>query len=391
MTTSHFLLADPDDRDGGGHHGAGRRPSATPALSGDPLLRPLETALEQARRRIEVSDAELAEARTRRDAMAAVLRACFPGARIYVNGSIAHGDALTPLTDVDLGVVVPDPASSHGPARRGPSELQQRAAAALRAGLKEDYGDLVVEVAGRKRSILVRFRDPVAPGRPDFTADVIVAIDNPGGAGLFIPRYQSWDRSHPEGHTAMVLAAIESSLVMYAKVVRLLKHWNRRNGKTMCSWHIKALALGCLTRPGTLLEGLQRWFQHAETSLRQGDTPDPARVAPQPIKTNKPRGEVVRRLQIAGGQLQEAINLQRDGYPALALDTLAQLFNDEAMLPRPEQDQVRAEEARRLKTRASKARKAALAAAPPAAAAPLTSSPLHTRPSPAPLVRSWAP
>ena len=38
----------------------------------------------------------------------------------------------------------------------------------------------LVEVEGRKRSILVRFRNPVAPGQPDFTADVIVAIDKAG-------------------------------------------------------------------------------------------------------------------------------------------------------------------------------------------------------------------
>ena len=77
----------------------------------------LEQTLETARRRVEVSKAELDEARRRRDQIGASLRAAFPGSRVYVNGSIAHGDALFPLTDVDLGIVVPDPDHRYGPGR----------------------------------------------------------------------------------------------------------------------------------------------------------------------------------------------------------------------------------------------------------------------------------
>jgi hypothetical protein len=308
----------------------------------------LEQILDRARRAIEVAKAELDEARARRDAIAAALRAEFAGARTYSNGSIAHGDALTPLTDVDLGVVVPDPHHRYGPGRRGPSDLKHRAAEAIRTALKPTYGDLAVEVEGRKRSILVRFRDPVAPGRPDFTADVIVAIDNPTGPGLYIPRWEFWDRSHPEQHTELVLAAIAATHVAYARIVRLLKHWSRRHDKPMCSWHIKALALACITEPTTLLDGLLCWFRYAADQLAQRDTPDPAGVAEKPIKTNKPRPEVVRRLRDAAERLERAVQLERVGYSILALDELAKLFNDPEMLPRPDQAAVTAEEGARI-------------------------------------------
>jgi predicted nucleotidyltransferase len=72
-----------------------------------------------------------------------------------VAGSIAHGDALTPLTDVDLGIVVPDSDKVYGPERKGPQELKTRAANAIRVGLKNEYSDLAVEVKGRKRLILI--------------------------------------------------------------------------------------------------------------------------------------------------------------------------------------------------------------------------------------------
>lgn len=320
-------------------------------MTAEPIDHPrptLEQTLDRARRVIEVADAELAEARARRDAIAAALRAEFPGSRTYVNGSVAHGDALTPLTDVDLGVIVPDPDGTYGPGKRGPLDLKQRAAGAIRDALKPTYGDLAVEVQGRKRSILIRFRDPVAPGRPDFTADVIVAIDNPYGAGLFIPRWDSWDRSHPEKHTELVLAAIRATDRSYARVVRLLKHWSRRHDKPLCSWHIKALALDCITSPTTLLNGLLTWFAYAADQLTVGDTPDPAGVAEKPIKTNEPRTVVARQLRDAAERAGRAIQLEEDGYDVLALDELAKLFNDPAMLARPDQALVTAQEGARV-------------------------------------------
>ena len=208
---------------------------------------PLSDCLEAARLRIQVSPEELTEARTRRDAIGAALREEFPGSETYASGSVAHGDALTPLTDIDLGVVVVGVDAQYGPGKHGPAYLQERAAAAIKRRLGPAYDDLRVEFRGQKRAILVRFRDPVTPGQPDFTADVIIALDNPYGQGLFIPRYDSWDRSDPQGHTRLVHEANSASQVAYARVVRLVKHWNRRHDRPLCSWNIKALALGCIT------------------------------------------------------------------------------------------------------------------------------------------------
>ena len=96
--------------------------------------------------------------------------------------------------------------------------MKDRAAAAIRTALASEYPNLRVIVEGRKRSILVSFGGPVTRTEKDFTADVIVAIDNPTGPGLYIPRYDTWDRSHPEMHTVMVRNAVHSSDVTFARV-----------------------------------------------------------------------------------------------------------------------------------------------------------------------------
>jgi hypothetical protein len=311
----------------------------------------LEQLLEEARRRIQVAPEELDEAKRRRSAVRAALLKEFPGSRIYYNGSVAHGDALTPLTDVDLGVVVPDLDDEYGPGKRGPRSLQDRAANAVKRELKAEFGDLRVEVEGRKRSILVRFNDPVRDGWDDFTADIIVALDNPYGAGLYIPRYDTWDRSHPEKHTALVRDAIESSKVRFARAVRLLKHWNRNwSEPAVCTWHIKVLALGCLTEPGRILPGLIGWFEYAAKQINAGPTPDPANVGPD-LKPAIAKVDAVRRLRVAADKLAEAQALEQGGWPVLAHAKLAEVFNDPEMLPAPSDESVRLQEAERLRRR----------------------------------------
>lgn len=309
----------------------------------------LETLLTEARKRIEVTPDELDEARRRRGQLALILKKEFPGSRVYVNGSVAHGDALTPLTDVDLGVVVPD--HEYGPKRKGPVALQERAARALRAGLRGEFPGLRVEWEGRKRSILVKFNDAVTPGAADFTADLIIAIDNLEDEGLFIPRFSCWDRAHPEEHTRLVKQAIDDTKVVYAHINRLLKHWNRMHGKPLVSWNIKALALGCITEPVTQLDGLVMWFEYAIAELSVELTPDPAGVAEKPISVNEKltRLQVIDVLREGQKRLHEAVALEKAGYPVLAHDELARFFGDDEMLPLPDQAAVTAEEGRKFR------------------------------------------
>lgn len=306
----------------------------------------LEDILNDARKRIEVEDEELDEARERRDRMAAALREEFPGSATYMNGSVAHGDALTPLTDVDLGVIVAEAVDTHGPGKRGPRDLMDRAAEAVRTELKEDYPKLSVTVEGQKRAVLVRFRDPVTPGADDFTADILVTIENKTGDGLYIPKVPTWDRSHPQKHTELIRKANKDSRYTFARGVRLLKHWCRQNGKPLCSWNIKALALGCLNEPLSMLDALETWFKYAHAELSKGLTTDPAKVTPDPIELNESKSVVLSRLEEALRRVKRARQLEADGFLFMAQKELADLFNDEEMLPYPDKAALLAESGR---------------------------------------------
>ncbi|MQA86678.1 MAG: nucleotidyltransferase [Streptosporangiales bacterium] len=312
----------------------------------------LEEQLDEGRLVLQVTPEELQEARVRRGGLAEALEDAFPGSRIYVNGSVAHGDANTPLTDVDLGVVVKE-ADGYGPNGLGPRPLMEQARDAIKDHLKDGYPKLTVTIEGQKRAVLVRFGDPVTPGQDDFTADVIVAIDNLTRPGLFIPNMklpEGWDRADPETHTELVLMAIEATDRTFARTIRLLKHWRDHHGKPLCSWNIKALALECIAEePMPLLEALEKFFTHAAKSITDGLTEDPAKVAGK-IKLPKgmTRESVAWRLGLARDKIQEAIEHKQAGRPARAQHALHSVLPE--VIPDSSSAAQMAEEAKRITT-----------------------------------------
>jgi hypothetical protein len=175
---------------------------------------------------------------------------------------------------------------------------------------------------------------------------------------------------------------------MYSRVVRLLKHWARQHDKPLCSWHIKALALDCLTTPTTLLAGMFAWFDHAIAALSEGDTPDPAHVAgPIKLPDGVSRPQIVEKLTRALTQLAYAIELDAAGYEALARDELAKFFNDEQMLPRQNPAAVSAQQLARAAQRRRPA--AASLSGIPATRAPASPSSASDRGRTR--TQSWAP
>lgn len=291
--------------------------------------RSLEKLLTQGRKAVEVEPKELDEARHRRTRLGDAVRQAFPGARLYNAGSIAHGDALTPLTDVDLGGVVPPAlAESYGPGRTSPWPLMVHARDAISDVLAPEYPKLRVTIEGQNHAVLVSFGDPVTPDQPDFTADVIIAIDNPTGTGLYIPALRSpllWEPSDPEAHTRLIVRRVTDTQISFAHVVRLLKHWARQHDNPLCSWHIKVLALQCITARTPQYDGLLTWFQHAHSALLDQPTPDPAHISPG-IYLSNPQAQVLAILTDATRILLQAREEAMAGRMANAQQLLAELL-----------------------------------------------------------------
>ncbi|KAB1153088.1 nucleotidyltransferase [Micromonospora sp. AMSO12t] len=265
----------------------------------DPLLSEIE-------RRIAITPTEQAEAQRRLDYLVSTLAEEFEG-EVYVNGSIIHGDGITPLNDIDLGVIFGEPTASRE--RFGsPASLVGAISREIEVRARSRGLHIATSLLAQKRAIVITFGEHEGAASHNFTADVIVALEYPDGPGILVPNLQSesWDRSDPMAHTEMILQANRVTGFAFNKIVRLVKHWNRATGKPLSSWNIKALALGCITHPLSLTQGVQVFFGHAVESLEKGLTPDPAGVA-LPANLELPRPQVMSRLHDAHDRVNAAI------------------------------------------------------------------------------------
>lgn len=321
---------------------------------------PIEDLAQDARQQIAVDDTELKEARRRRDLVGDALLDEFPGSRLVANGSLAHGDANTPLTDFDLVIVVDDPDDEYGPGKKNADTLKERGRAAIRDALAPEFPNLTVTLQGQKRAALLRFSDPVAPGTTDFTGDVIFALDHPDG-GLSIPCWDQWDRSHPESHNRMLRDANAATGSAVAQAVRLIKHWNLKHSKPLCSWHIKVLAVEAITVPMTMSDALRAFFDHAATSVAAGPTPDPADVGPD-IKPNLTKTEAATRLRTAADNLADAVQSESDGRPIRARYHLSCVLPD--IVEAPSRSDLDAEDANHARKNARRNTGAAIGTSP---------------------------
>jgi hypothetical protein len=144
---------------------------------------------------------------------------------------------------------------------------------------------------------------------------------------LWIPNTRidaGWDRAHPERHTELVLAANEATGNVYARTIRLAKHWCGHHGKPLCSWNLKALALGCIAdEPRRLLDALHVFFSYAATEIAARFTEDPAGVSGAiKLPEGMTRDEAAWRLRAARDKVAEAIEHEQAGRPALAQHAL---------------------------------------------------------------------
>ena len=274
----------------------------------DPRLDPLDDWLADRVGQVRATPEELQSVEYRAWAVTRALARIYPGADVYRTGSIAHGDAMRPLNDVDLGVILrnrPD----LGPEESGPRAEMRRCAGRIVQHLKPTFPGIEADAEG-KRSIVLTFASPGAARGPDFTCDVIIALPGPNG-NLLIPNTDlrgGWDENDPMGHVSRIQRVDAESGGSLTRTVRLAKHWRDRHGKPLYSWNIKTLALEVISRETHEFEGLYRFFEHAARAVAEGPTENPGSMAYPPPTVAGDRGQAAWQLLDALERL-EAVRL----------------------------------------------------------------------------------
>ncbi len=287
----------------------------------------LDFFLTEIHRRITITEIERIEADRRVKILTTALSEDI-GGEVYVNGSIVQGDAMSPLRDIDVGIVLDVCDPMYTSQCYAPTRLIERTCSILLASLRKEFPYAIGTLEGQRRSILITFgSQDNCPGVARFTADVIVALNYRSGHGILIPDLfaDTWDRSDPITHIELIRNAALASNQSFIRIVRLAKYWSRRHGTPLYSWNIKALALNCIANPTPLAAGLRTFFHYAAQSVSRGLTSDPAGVS-GPIRLGLPRHQAVIQLKIALATMDHAIENAEAGRSAEAIRAIKTLF-----------------------------------------------------------------
>jgi len=286
-----------------------------------------DDVLGDVRDKIDASEAPLREARSRL-ALVRDVAVTFPGAlRTYPSGSIAQHTMIHPVTDGDGGLVLDRRSYPElGPDGGGdaPGVVTEKLCGLLGPAIRESYPD--ARCSTSKRGPKLYFGAPVEDQDP--TVDLVVALTRRDGPGLWIPNLDknTWEASDPEGHVELLNAGPIAVRRTRRQVTRLAKAWNGQFSEpAFCSFHISVLALVSVQGGLSLPAALGDFFADAATSLRHGNTADPAGVS-APIKLRLSRGVAIDRLDKAAAAIAEA--LDHDDELQAVRASLARVFWD---------------------------------------------------------------
>ncbi len=277
--------------------------------------------LDDIRAQLAPDDAALDEARARREAVRAAALS-FQGSRhTFASGSLAHWTANCPVhlrdkgLDADCGVILdrrvypwlgPDSATGEGP-----NEIVEE----MRFHIQEEVARNYPKVESHfpeKRAILLEFHEPL-PNGEDPTVDLVVGLERVNGLGLWIPntKNDTWDPSHPQGHTDLLTGEPKALRVTRARTIRLAKAENKRvPDPLLCSFNIEALALMFVAPGAGVPQALVRLWREGAVDLRARLTPDPTRVS-APIKC-RDRQAAADRFETAANRLEAALTYDDD-------------------------------------------------------------------------------
>lgn len=262
---------------------------------------------------IQAEDHVLKETRKRRDLVLSAAGTFTGALRTFRSGSVAHGTVIKPVSDGDGGGVLDRrsfPTLGPDGDGVGPRDIVSRARDHVLYVVRPEYSKVTAEIT--KRAILVAFHEPLSSGE-DPTVDLVMALTRREAEGLWIPNTElnTWSASHPEKHTELLVDVPRELRVLRARVVRLVKAWNKQyTDPAMSSFNIEALALLGVVRVGNLETALAEFFTYSAGDLARRLTPDPANVSP-PIKCPD-RELAVLRLQTATTAMRDALSNDRD-------------------------------------------------------------------------------
>lgn len=238
----------------------------------------VQDAFKKFKSRLELTEGEKKDASRRQQEIRGVIGEAFTVDRDFLTGSYARWTKTKPLKDVDIFCVLGEKERHY--LKEAPSVLLND----IEKVLSDKYGKTNIE--RQRRSVCVSFGVKENNGETNdqvMSFDVVPAFSK--GDHYEIPdtaRDTGWTETNPEIHAQKAKEAQDLYSGEWKGLVRMMKSWNRHNGKPVLpSFLIEVMALEALHPPfGGIYSREMQAFFHTLADRIAEKWPDPAGLGP---------------------------------------------------------------------------------------------------------------
>lgn len=226
--------------------------------------------------RLEITQTEQDDASRRQKDVRATVQASFDVERDFLTGSYGRRTKTKPLKDIDIFVVL-------GEDERWRRDKHPKGVLNdLETCLVEAYG--ADQVERDRRCITVYFEKKNQTQHEDgkiLSLDVVPAFAADDGYEIPDDTLGTWIKTDPEIHAEEATAKNKALAGGWVPLVKMLKSWNRANGKSITpSYLVEVMALELVDGPfSTFPDEARRFFAAAQATIAD-DWPDPAGLGP---------------------------------------------------------------------------------------------------------------
>lgn len=260
-------------------------------------------AFEMMLQELKLTDSGQSEASRQQNVLRENLRKGLTLDRDFLSGSYARNTAIRPLNDIDCFLVLNE--EDHGHLK---NQAPEEALKLVQAVLDKAYPNKELPII-QNRSVNIEFSGT------GIGFDVVPSFAK--GSNYQIPDRGSnrWVDTNPETHKSVSTEANEKANNKLKPLVKAAKHWNRRVGKPVKSFHLEVMAYEILNGfSSSYPEGLHLMFtKMADRVLDK--CPEPAGLGPaiDETMTTSERQAARAKFQDAAGVVAQALELAADG------------------------------------------------------------------------------
>lgn len=187
---------------------------------------------------LEITGLQKSTVSTRQNAVRDVVAEGLEVLDSFLTGSYSRSTMIAPLKEADIDIFVVLNAKyyhNYNGQNGGPAGLIDL----VKRTLKRTY-TRTPDISRNGQAVTIRFED--------FAVDVVPGFNRQGG-GYLIPNAitQSWIATDPKKHVEIIGSANSWHGGNFVPLVKMIKGWNRQDGRHLGSFHLEVLALQALS------------------------------------------------------------------------------------------------------------------------------------------------